>query len=195
MESAVRLEAVGIERIPHDLWSAGGWPELTAAEGLTLLLCQFELGFEWREAAGRVTGFTIGPFPNDPRVERTYSPPRGSTAAELMEAWRSERPLAHIESAGKQLRISATVEDHEHFASLLKSGTRTGPEAKPRSPNASKNTDSIALKRFTLKLADVPAQALLDTLARNGDARLTYAFDRAAFERAGLLSVRKCPST
>lgn len=185
------LEVVGVEQLPHDLWAAGRWPELTATEGLTLLLCQFDLGFEWREVDGRVTAITIGPLPEDPRVERSYTPPRGSTTAELIDAWRSERPLARIDAVGKQLRVSATVEDHEHFALLLKSGARTGPDARPRSPNASKNADSIALKRFTLKLADVPAQALLDTLARNGDARLTYTHDRAAFERAGIAFGKK----
>lgn len=185
------LEVVGVEHVPHDLWAAGRWPELTACEGLTLLLCQFDLGFEWREVDNRVTGITIGPSPGDPRVERNYTPPRGSTVAELAEAWRSERPLARIESAGKQIRVSATVEDHEHFASLLKSAPRTAPDGKPRSPGTAKSSDSIALKRFTLKLADVPAQALLDTLARNGDARLTYTHDRAAFERAGIAFGKK----
>jgi hypothetical protein len=179
------LEPVGVERVPHDLWGAGRWPNLTAAEGLTLLLAQFELGYEWRVVDGRVTGIVVTSLLDDPRLDRSYSPPRGTSPEALAETWRAERPLAKIEPQGKQVGVAATVEDHEYFATLLKSGSRSRGDGSGKTSAAGKNADAIEYKRFTLKLDKVPAQALLDTLARNGDARLTYSHDRAAFEAAG----------
>lgn len=179
------LEASGIERVPHDLWGGGRWPNLTAAEGLTLLLGQFDLGFEWRVVDGGVTGILVTSLVDDPRIEKAYTPPRGASPEALERTWRAERPLANIESRGKQLLVSATVEDHEHFATLLKTGSRSRDTGSGKTSLPGKNTDDIEFKRFTLKLDNVPAQALLDTLANHADARLTYAHDRAAFETAG----------
>lgn len=69
-----RIRLANPEAIPHDLWEAGGWPELTAADRLTLLLVG--AGLTWVEDASIRNGVRVEPLtsPTDERPTRLPTP-------------------------------------------------------------------------------------------------------------------------
>jgi len=72
------------DAIPHDLWSAGGLPELTFAEQLTVLLVGFDLTFELRPKDRSIEvvplkGVSKAPGPS--ATSKRSAPPSNSTHA------------------------------------------------------------------------------------------------------------------
>lgn len=66
-----RLEIVGLDRVPHDLWAAADLPALPLIDRLTLLALQFDLTFSI-SADGRTLRLTA--VPTDLPIARTSEP-------------------------------------------------------------------------------------------------------------------------
>jgi hypothetical protein len=132
---------IDAERIPHDLWAAGGLSELTLADQLTLLLIGFDLTYEIQPTARTIQ---IVPFDKTASVARAESSPSrskplppeplqgntkqvyslrvaekpvGAVARELGKQlhWQIEFDEAAIRAAGRSLdaRVSFAVENVE----------------------------------------------------------------------------------
>ena len=137
------------ERIPHDLWAAGAFPELTAVEQMTLLLIGFDLSFELRPSDRTIEIVALEPIASpQPRTEprppapkarrapsatgkrqvytlRVQEKPVGAVLRELGKRlhWSVQIDEAEIKAAGKSLdqRISFSVEnaDQEELLDAL----------------------------------------------------------------------------
>jgi hypothetical protein len=128
------------DAIPHDLWSAGGLPELTFAEQLTVLLVGFDLTFELRpkdrsievvplkgvnKPSGLIAGSKRAAAPaNSARAKkdgkhvytlRVQEQPVGAVLKELSKRlhWAIQIDEDAIKAAGKSLdkRVSFSVEN------------------------------------------------------------------------------------
>lgn len=162
-----------IELVPHDLWAGAAVPQATAIESLSIVLCQFDLTFEWID---RGNGIRIVKAPTRVAVARFHPPPRGLTAAQAAERWREAYPDTKIDIDKGRLRVVATIDEHEEL-----------DRANIPTKSVSKNTKSpvgkndLRLKRFTLT-TKAPVSALMTAIEKNAGVQFEY--DAAALRKA-----------
>lgn len=110
----------GAERIPHDLWAAGEFPELTVVEQLTVLLYGFGLTFELRPtdrtiaivelpASSMQQAATTG----RPSAETKTSRPRPTRGTQQVYTLRvQEKPVgAVLRELGQRLKWSIQIDE------------------------------------------------------------------------------------
>ena len=153
-----------LEVVPHDVWAAGGFPPLPWPERMTLALAGFGLTFE---VAPTGTAIRLVPMPENPRIERTYSP-RAAAAVAQAEV-RRLFPDAATEIDGAKLKVLATAEEHEKIARLM-----AGQTVK------TKTTKSLD-KRYSLTVERQPAGAVMKTISNQLKRELKY--DEAAGQK------------
>ena len=151
------IQIEGIEQIPHDLWGGGSMTYPNLIEALTLVLTQFHLAFEWKDA----TTIRIVPEVVAVELQQDHRPRRMSLDA-AMDLITRQHPSLPIVREGNQLRVTGTVEQHESVAILL-------GENPPRQRSAA-SVESAALRnrRFTLKMVRKPFGSLMATLQQQG---------------------------
>jgi hypothetical protein len=156
------------ERIPHDLWSAGELPELTAAEQLTVLLMGFNLTFKPHP---RERGLEILPL-EKVAIERRYRLPDQFPDPTLL--LQQELPLAVTRVEGRSILVDGRLEDHERLAELL-SGRMT--------PRRAKLPSGETKRVYTLRVEEQPVGTVLRQLA--DQFRWTIEIDEASIRAAG----------
>jgi hypothetical protein len=158
--------------VPHDLWASATLPQVSAAAALTLVLIQFDLGWDWQPGGERVQ---IRPWTPPALIERRYTP-RGNNVADAARVWSEALPDAEVRPAGRDLVVIGRAEDH-HLANMLRTtGTLPKPVASAAAP--------VPLRRrlFTLKIERVPIRAVLKELEKTG---AVFVVDEAALKATG----------
>lgn len=169
---AHKLAIDSLERVPHDLWAATILPEVTAAEALTVVLCQMDLSFQWSDKGRRIE---LLPWQTPALIERTVKL-RGTASPEAQVAsWREKLPGAEILWRDAQMVVRGRVEDHEQIRLGLSS---SGPRALPGADRAPLNRRS-----FTLRTENTPARAVLRELEKSG---VSLVIDEAGLRAAGV---------
>lgn len=144
------------EAIPHDLWAAGTVADPNLIEGVTIVLTQFDLSFEWQDDS------TIRLVPQAPRVAiAQVHRPRRIALEEAVQRVRAALPQLELDVQGGSLKCTGTVEQHETVAVLI------GEKPARR---RSKSTTELPLqnRRFTLRMVRQPFGSLLATLEQQG---------------------------
>ncbi|MCA9079253.1 MAG: hypothetical protein KDA58_01790 [Planctomycetaceae bacterium] len=166
------LHIDGLELVPHDLWRAGELNRANVTESLLLILMQFDLAFTW-SADGR--SVTIVPAPGHVSIERSHRP-RGMSLEQAEHRVNETLPDVATRSEKNELVFAATIEEHEVVAQLL-------GEKPPESTPAPRGQVELARQRFTLRVQNQPARALLDALQRDG---VAIEYDSAQLADAGI---------
>lgn len=164
------LKIENLEAVPHDLWAAGSIPSSTATEMLSLLLCQFDLSFEW---VGNASGIRLVPMPESPTIERSYDAKTTAKAAEYARSWPAEFPDLSATAKGSRVLVSGTVEQHDDIDGLLHPA-----RAAIRKPKAA------SIVSYSFELRSAPLQACLDAMEKQSDLRFEY--DANALREAGI---------
>lgn len=184
-----KVKILNSEAVPHDLWAGATLPNVTAAEALSLVLIQFDLTFEWTDAA---TAVRLVPMPQQVAVEKHYTP-RNRSLADTLKDWQEQFPELQADIRGKELVVMATVEQHEALAESLK------PTARRPSTRTTTNAP-VPLRRreFTLRIERVPVSALMKKLEMSD---VIFQYDPAQLTAAGIdldqpisLDVTKAPA-
>ncbi len=171
------IEVVNPDRIPHDLWPAAQLPLLRWTDRLTLLTAQFGLTFRFVDEGPRIELVEI---PEEVLIARNYQ--GGRNARNLARKWQRELPQAKIDVEGDEVRVLASLADHEQLERRLK-GTITRKPVVTKGPLA-----------HTLTAEKIALDRLVDEKLAPG-LGLEFVWDRAATTAAGvaadqLISVR-----
>jgi hypothetical protein len=146
---------MGVEQVPHDLWPAMDLPPLTFVERLSLVLCGFDLTFEFN---GDGSAVRIVPMPEKAVLVRTYSV-RGQLDR-ISEDLSRQFPHTRVRRVGPRLEVSGPFEDHRLIARLLRG------EKVQRTMIADED------KRYSLAFENQPVGGLVNGLARQLDLEL-----------------------
>ncbi len=169
----------GLEQIPHDLWAGATLPEAGAVEALSLVLVQFDLTFAWTD---RGRGIRLEPVPEVVALERAYDAPRGTSAAAALKRWKEALPdLDGRVEKGKVL-ITGPSETHD-LIDRLRRGERIAPSAPE---NEGPQLKPLKFERYSLKIQQTPAIALLKKLEEPAHGKLTFSYDEAELKAAGI---------
>ena len=173
------LSISGIEQVPHDLWAAATLPDASTIDSLSLVLAQFDLTFAWVDEA---RGIRLEPIPEIVAIERPHPPPRGVSPAAAIERWKEEVPglAARVEKG--QIVVTGTVEIHE-LIDRIRRGERAAHQI---SPEGGPRLERLANKRYSLKIQQSPASALLKKLEEPAHGKLTFKYDAAELKSAGI---------
>lgn len=154
-----QLKAVGMNRIPHDLWATGATANVTLAEALTLILIQFDLTFQMNPTG---TEIVIQPIPEKVSIERQFPLPKAK-AEQISQAVRSVIPQLDSQATPEQLVARGTQEQLDELERLIRSITNGTSSTKKTSSPA-----PLARRRMTFQAKDVPLKAVLEKLATTG---------------------------
>ncbi len=170
------LKIENIDQLPHDLWGQGNISHPNCVEALLLVLVQFELSFEWVDAAT----IKLVPLPETPKFEQFHRPKKSSVTEAIQviqKNWDVE-----LTQLGTRLKIVAPLETHEAIAEML-------GERKPRrSPNANAHATSLVDTPFSLKMQREPFLSLLKLLEKQG---FEVHYDEAVLKDAGVDLMQK----
>lgn len=173
------LEVEGLEQVPHDLWAGGALPGAGAVETLSLLLAQFDLTFSWTKQA---RGVRLEAIPARVAIERPHSPPRGMSPADAILRWQEAIPGLEARAENGKIVVNGTEELHE-VVDRVRRGGRVGDKG-PAAVAA--RLKPLHLQRYNGKITNVPANAVLRDLETPDKGQLTFEYDRAAFQAAGI---------
>lgn len=139
-----RVEIDGLDRAPHDLWTAADLPPLDLVERLTLIAGQFDLTFQVASDGGTVT---LVPVPREVALVRSY--PGGAQPDVLAAKWAELVPDCQIKVVGQQIYVKGLLEDHER---LISPRQPTGSEPAQPTPVDKIRIDSLSVKNQPLRL-------------------------------------------
>ncbi len=168
-----RIEIVGREHVPHDLWAGADLPALSLVDRLTLIAVQFDLTFQ---LAADGSAVALVPLPDDVAVVRSY--PGGRDPQALADRWAARVPESRIEVVGGEVRVRGRLEDHEQIADSARPPRHTGRTTN-RTPEAREGE-----KRFTVRQGKGRLGPVIEQLATQ--LGLTVEIDRGALDRAGI---------
>ena len=139
-----RVEIIGIDKIPHDLWPTADLPPLAWTDRMTLVVNEFDLTFRFNEDGRKIELIAA---PESAVLERTY--PGGRNPQELAERWRRQAPEAEIKVEGDKVVVRGRAEDHEAL---------TAAKPRPQTPAAG------GTEVYTLAVRDQPLGPVLEEL-------------------------------
>lgn len=166
LADASRVEIVGAEQVPHDLWGAAELPPLTLVERLTVVLQQFDLTFRIGDDGQSIV---LEPLPERVSIERDYA--AGPQPEKRLAEWRDRAPEAELELRGRRIVVRGTVEEHAALASP--------DRPTPRTPQSLPGTQV-----YTLKVDGEPLDKVLPPLAKQ--LHLELAIDEAGIRARGI---------
>lgn len=169
------LEVESLDLVPYDLWAGATLPQITLAEGLTLVLIQFDLTFEWDAKGERLRIVSV---PAQVGFERRHLPGKGQTAAAALEQWRVNIPDLDGRAAGSEVIVRGTLEQHEAIERLRRPGGNR--------PATTATLEPLEKKRYGLRIRNTPARALMTMLAEPANGQLTFDYDDDALKQAGV---------
>lgn len=135
------------DAIPHDLWPAYDFPEMTVYERLTLVLANFGYTFQIDDQQT----LKLMSMPRAVAVERVYG--SKNLAADIPKL-EKQFPQAIIRTQGRKIVVLSTMEDQWAIARELGAG-QSAPEPTP-----------LASQRFTLTVKDQPMGWLCEQVAK-----------------------------
>ena len=171
--ASYQLQVEGLDLVPYDLWASATLPHVSAAEALTLVTIQLDLGWEWRPGGG---GIKLVLWEAPQPIERRYQP-RGQTVAEAAKRWADELPEANVRVEGGEIVVVGRTEDHRLAQALRTTGTL------PRRETLATNAVPLRNRRFTLKVESVPVRTILKELEKSG---AVFEYDEDALKQAGV---------
>jgi hypothetical protein len=115
MATQAQLTVSNPELIPHDVWQAANLPRMSVAEGLCLVLSQFDLTFRLESNGSRMT---IVPIDRERTFERRYSV-RSSLKTAVIAAWKPIVSEAQISWSGSSARITTAIDQHAELLAIL----------------------------------------------------------------------------
>lgn len=192
ISQSYQLTIEGSDVIPHDLWAGADLPAATLPEILSLILIQFDQTFRWSDGGA---GIVIEPTPDRVVIERPHAAARGLSATATLGRIRQLFPDVEAKLTGSRVQVTATIEQHEQIER-----TKQGePAAGPGKPAPARPTGK-GLKRYTLRLKEIPLRSLLKTLERPEHGAWRFEFDDVELQSAGIrldqrisLEVREAP--
>ncbi|MDA7979749.1 MAG: hypothetical protein MPJ50_13360 [Pirellulales bacterium] len=161
-QTSIRIK--NLNQLPHDVWPAVNLPPLNSFEALSLILSNFDYTFRISGNGAQVALDVIKE--SDQRVEKLYS--GGDDPQALAADISAAIPDAKIEFKGRQLAITARVEEHEWISGEREPGD---------SPVAGTQVHS-------LKVENQPIGAVIDYLAEN--LKFQVRWDEQAIAAAGI---------
>jgi hypothetical protein len=161
------VQVVGAEQIPHDLWPAADWPQMTWLDRMTLLLAQFDLAFRITDKGRAIE---LVPAPADPVVTRTYD--AGKNAKTIEKRWAKALPKAQLALEGNKIRLAGRVEDHELVEQRFR-GTATD-----------RPTVTAGQEFFQLSIENGALNRVAQQLSQR--LNLEFRWDQSAIEAAGI---------
>jgi len=144
--TAAGLRLAPTTHLPHDLWKEQTFPQLDFAQRLTILLAGFNLTFDLDLATRQIQ---LIPLPAQATLTRSYTK-QLSTAN--LERIKKRFPELAIKQKENHLEVQGSHEDHELLARLLRGETVRTVTPKPGE------------KRFTLRVMNAPAGAIVNTI-------------------------------
>lgn len=162
-----------LDKIPHDLWQWNTLPKVNLVEGLSLILIQFNLTFEF-VAEERIR---VVPVPDDVTTTRSYPIGSRTSAKEIIVESDQRFGPGRVIIAGSEVRFRGTVEQHEEFKWISRG--RKPPKPAVIKPKPS-NLESV---RFDLPAQTVSAAKFIEGL-RSG--KLEIQVDEAGLKAAGI---------
>jgi hypothetical protein len=169
-----KLVIQGEALIPHDLWAAGETPPVSLVEGLTLILIQVDLTYQF-DSTGTV--LKIIPIPEKVAIERRFPLPKAK-ATEISNAVRIEAPRLETRATAEQLVAIGTQEQMDELDRIIRS-ISTGQV----SPKKSTAPAPLSKRRITFQAQDVSLQAVMDKLATTG---IQFEYDRDELSKSGI---------
>ena len=157
------------ERIAYDLWAAGGLPELSLTDQLTLLLIGFDLTFRLGPQDRVVE---IIPLEGPVTLRRQYRLRNASAEEALL---RQQLTEGEVHLQGDMASVDARVEDHERLLQLLQDRT-----TQPRADTQKQKSTNL----YTLRVQDQPVGNVLRQLAQRLNWKVEI--DEPAIRAAGL---------
>jgi hypothetical protein len=141
--------------IPHDLWIAGDYPEMTLAERLTLVLAGFGMTYAVDEKEMQLQ---LRWMPQAVAVDRVY--PTRVDAKRIIPVLRKDYPQAFFRGEGNELRVRSTIEDHWAIEAYL------SPNKRPR------RTDGQQV--YSLTVQDRPLGPVVEQIAERLDLQIEF---------------------
>lgn len=153
-----QMEIEGIEQLPHDLWAGASLPQVSAIEGLSLVLVQFGSTFEF--LADR-PAIRIVDIPDRVSLERMVLIP--ARFANQIPAIREQFADVEFDQSGNKLTVRGTVEELSAIADWLRTGSQ-----KSGSRPANANAKPLNQRTFTLVLKNTPMREVIKAFTANG---------------------------
>ncbi|MFO1096326.1 MAG: hypothetical protein U0992_23935 [Planctomycetaceae bacterium] len=151
------LRVMDMELIPHDLWARGCIVEMTPIEALSWILGQYDLTFEWIDAA---EGVRIVPITGAVTVTKEH-PVRGIQPDEALRRVTERYPDVAARLDGKKIIATGLIEQQDAISKIARG---ENPDAKPKPLKF----DSLAKQRLTLRVANTSAASVLQKLQESG---------------------------
>jgi hypothetical protein len=148
---------VNPEAVPFDLWPAIELPPLSLADRLSLVLAGFDLTFEVSADGAQLR---IVPMPEQVTHEATYS--WGGSSDSLAAQLAKKFPDMQVRKDGNKVLVAGRYENHELIERLLSGETVRTAKVVPGD------------KRFSLRVDNQPAGAILKTVAKELGKELKY---------------------
>ena len=168
------LRILHSERLPHDLWAANDLPPINLAEGLTLILIQYDLTFNLDPAG---TTLELIPIPEKIALEKKWPLPRAKVEA-ISRAIQEELPQVVTAASAEELVAQGTQEQLEALEQLIRTMTSgTTAKKKPSTPTP------LAKRRLTFQAKDAPLSAVLEKIAGTG---IQFEYDREELKQQGI---------
>jgi hypothetical protein len=169
-------QVAALELIPHDLWAGVDLPSLSLSDRLTLVLAGFDLTFSIEDDGATIR---IVRMPAEVAINRRYS--GGTNAADRAEQLAKAVPGAEVSTAGSQVVVRATAEDHEIVADLV-----AGKTVKRETTVPAKPVDQVPLEQVQIDkyAGTLEAGAMIRDLAKR--LKIEVTFDSDAIAKAGI---------
>ena len=165
-----RLELVGLEQVPHDLWAAGALPATSLVDRLTLIAVQFDLTFDVSPDAKAIR---LVPVPDDVTLVRSY--PGGSRPNTTAERFAAMVPDARVKVVGSMVYVKGLLEEHERISAPRRPATQ---DRHPSPANAGKT------RIDKMSVQNVPVGKVLEHLA--AQLKLDLRIDHQGLQAAGV---------
>jgi hypothetical protein len=160
-----RVDLVGADRIPHDLWPAADLPALTWIDRLTLIAAQFDFTFRIEKGGGQVE---LTKIPDKVVLARTYQATRQTDS--VAKRWAKALPAAQVTVEDQKIRVVGSLEDHE----IVEHRLRGAP--------TQRTTVVPGKEVYQLTIEQTPLGQVLEQLAQR--LSLEFQIDRKVIERA-----------
>ncbi len=150
MATHAGLTVPNVQAIPHDVWRAASFPDLTFAEQATLVLSGFDISFRWHKNAREIY---LSQFPSAVSIERSYP---HANPAEYAKELKSLLPQAFLRVEQDKVVVGSLLEDHWKIEKLRD----------PRSSDDHLDPTDPKYKRYTLKVTTKPTATLLRQITK-----------------------------
>ena len=151
---AAGLSLAPTDQLPHDLWTDQTLPPLDFSQRMSILLAGFNLTFTLNTTTGQLQLIRL---PEKVSLTRHYS--KRLSPANLAKV-KTRFPSLVIKQTGDRLEVRGSQEEHELLARLLRGETIRRTVTKPSE------------KRFTLRVMQAPAAAIIDSVVQQQKYRI-----------------------